>query len=69
MVDKEEMIEIFEELYSNTKMEALTNSADVKGNRQLFGQIQGFFIAMKLAVPLDMDEILSSSMRKRCSTY
>ena len=57
MVDKEEMIEIFEELYSNTKMEALTNSADIKGNRQLFGQIQGFFIAMKLAVPLDMDEI------------
>ena len=57
MVDKEEMIEIFEELYSNTKMEALTNSADVKGNRQLFGQIQGFFIAMKMAVPLDMDEI------------
>ena len=57
MVDKEEMIEIFEELYSNTKMEALTNSADIKGNRQLFGQIQGFFIAMKMAVPLDMDEI------------
>lgn len=57
MVDKEEMIEGFEELYSNLKMEVMTNSADVKGNRQLFGQIQGFFMAMKMVMPLDMEEI------------
>ena len=57
MVDKEDMIEIFEELYSHTKMEAMTNSADIKGNRQLFGQIQGFFMAMKMVVPLDTEEI------------
>lgn len=43
MVDKEVMIESFEDLYSNLKMEAMTNRADVKANRQLFGQIQGFF--------------------------
>ena len=57
MVDKEDMIEIFEELYSNTKMEAMTNNGDIKGNRQLFGQIQGFFMAMKMTVALDMEEI------------
>lgn len=57
MVDKEDMIEQFEELYSNLKMEAMTNSADVKGNRQLFGQIQGFFMAMRMVVPLEMEEI------------
>ncbi len=57
MVDKEEMIEGFEDLYSNLKMEAMTNSADVKGNRQLFGQIQGFFMAMKMVLPLEMEEI------------
>jgi len=57
MVDKEDMIEGFEELYSNLKMELMTNSADVKGNRQLFGQIQGFFIAMRMVVPLEMEEI------------
>ena len=57
MVDKEEMIEAFEELYSNLKMEAMTNREDIMGNRQLFGQIQGFFMAMKMVMPLDMDEI------------
>jgi hypothetical protein len=29
----------------------------VAGNRQLFGQVQGFFIAMRMTVPLDMEEI------------
>ena len=57
MVDKEEMIEHFEELYSNLKMEVMTNSTDIKGNRQLFGQIQGFFMAMRLVVPLEMEEV------------
>lgn len=57
MVDKEDMIESFEDLYANLKMEVMTNSADVKGNRQLLGQIQGFFMAMKMVVPLDMEEI------------
>jgi hypothetical protein len=57
MVDKEQMIEAFEDLYSNLKMEAMTNREDITGNRQLFGQIQGFFMAMKMIMPLDMDEI------------
>ena len=57
MVDKEDMIEAFEDLYSNLKMEVMTNSSDIKGNRQLFGQIQGFFMAMKMVMPLDMEEI------------
>jgi len=57
MVDKEEMIDVFEDLYSNLKMEAITNSADAKGNRQLFGQIQGFFLAMRMTVPLEEEEI------------
>ncbi len=57
MVDKEEMIEGFEDLYSHLKMEIMTNRTDIKSNRQLFGQIQGFFIAMKMVVPLDMEEI------------
>jgi hypothetical protein len=57
MVDKEDMIDHFEELYSNLKMEVMTNSADIKGNRQLFGQIQGFFMAMRMVVPLEMEEV------------
>ena len=57
MVDKEDMIETFEDLYANLKMEIMTNSSDIKGNRQLFGQIQGFFMAMKMVMPLDMEEI------------
>ncbi|HUX90029.1 MAG TPA: hypothetical protein VMV48_05010 [Gallionellaceae bacterium] len=65
MVDKDDMIETFEDLYSNLKMEVMTNSADVKGNRQLFGQIQGFFMAMKLVMPLDMEEIQYVEHRMR----
>ena len=57
MVDKEEMIECFEDLYSSLKMEILSSNADIKSTRQLFGQIQGFFLAMRMTVPLDMDEI------------
>ncbi len=57
MVDKEEMIERFEDLYSDLKMEVLSNSTDIKSSRQLFGQIQGFFLAMKMVVPLNMEEI------------
>lgn len=57
MVDKEQMIETFEDLYSNLKMEAMINREDITGNRQLFGQIQGFFMAMKMVMPLDMEEI------------
>jgi hypothetical protein len=57
MVDKEDMIEGFEDLYSNLKMELMTNSKDIKSTRQLFGQIQGYFMAMKMVVPLDMEEI------------
>ena len=57
MVDKEEMIEGFEDLYSHVKMEVMTNSTDIAGNRQLFGQIQGFFLAMKMVVPLNREEI------------
>jgi len=57
MVDKEDMIEGFEDLFANTKMEIMSNSADVKGNRQLLGQVQGFFMAMRMVVPLDMEEI------------
>ena len=57
MVDKEDMIEMFEELFSTAKMEAMTNRADVPLNRQLFGQVQGFFIAMRKTVPLDSEEI------------
>jgi hypothetical protein len=57
MADKEEMIECFEDLYSSLKMEIMSNSTDIKNTRQLFGQIQGFFLAMRMTVPLDMDEI------------
>ena len=57
MATKEDMIELFEDLYSNLKMEAMTNKADIKGNRQLFGQIQGVFLAMKMVLPLDVEEI------------
>lgn len=57
MASKEEMIDGFEELFSTAKMEIMTNRTDVAGNRQLLGQVQGFFIAMRMAVPLDMEEI------------
>jgi len=55
MVDKEDMIEGFEELFSNTKMEVMSNSSDVKGNRQLFGQIQGFFSNACAALKKELD--------------
>ena len=57
MADKEEMIDGFEELFSTAKMEIMTNRTDVAGNRQLFGQAQGFFIAMRMTLPLDTEEI------------
>jgi hypothetical protein len=57
MIDKEEMIDCFEDLYSAVKMEILSNNADVRTTRQLFGQIQGFFLGMKMTVPLEMEEI------------
>ena len=57
MVDKEDMIEGFEELYANAKMEIMSNRSDVQGNRQLLGQVQGFFMAMRMVVPLDSEEI------------
>ncbi len=57
MKNKDDMIERFEDLYSNLKMEVMTNRANIPENRQLFGQIQGFFIAMQMVVPLDSDEI------------
>jgi len=57
MADKEEMIDMFEELFSTAKMEVMSNREDVSGNRQLFGQVQGFFLAMRMTVPLDSEEI------------
>jgi hypothetical protein len=57
VADKDEMVEVFEDLYSTAKMEILSNREDVAGNRQLFGQVQGFFIAMRMTVPLDEEEI------------
>lgn len=57
MADKEAMIEMFEDLFSTAKMEVLSNQEDVAGNRQLFGRVEGFFIAMRMAVPLDEEEI------------
>ncbi len=43
----------------------MTNREDIMGNRQLFGQIQGFFMAMKMVMPLDMDEIQYVEHRMR----
>lgn len=57
MVDKEDMIEGFEELFANAKMEIMSNRSDIKSNRQLLGQVQGFFMAMRMVLPLDMEEI------------
>ena len=57
MADKEAMVEMFEDLFSTAKMEVQTNRTDVAGNRQLFGRVEGFFIAMRMAVPLDQEEI------------
>jgi hypothetical protein len=55
---KAEMIDVFEELYANAKMEILSSDSDAATIRQLFGQIQGFFIAMKMTLPLDMEEVV-----------
>jgi hypothetical protein len=57
IVTKEDMIDMFEDLYSTAKMEIMSNATDVAGNRQLFGQAQGFFIAMRMVVPMDSEEI------------
>lgn len=57
MATKEDMIDQFEELFSTAKMEIMSNRTDVAGNRQLLGQVQGFFIAMKMVLPLDSEEI------------
>jgi len=57
VADKEDMIEAFEDLFSTAKMEIMTNRADVAGNRQLFGQVQGFFLAMRMTVPVDAEEV------------
>ena len=57
MVDKEEMIEMFEDLYANLKMEILSNSDDKLVLHQMLGQIQGFFLGMRMSVPLDQEEI------------
>jgi len=65
MVDKEEMIECFEDLYSNLKMEVMSNSTDIKSTRQLYGKIQGFFLAMRMVVPLDMEELEYVEQRLR----
>lgn len=65
MVDKEDMIEGFEDLFANTKMEIMSNHSDIGGNRQLLGQVQGFFMAMRMVVPLDMEEIQYVEQRMR----
>ena len=57
MVTKEDMIEMFEELYSTAKMEAMSNREDVAGNRELFGKVRGFFIAMRMVLPMDDEEV------------
>jgi hypothetical protein len=57
MADKEEMIDMFEDLYANLKQEILSNSDDKLGMRQMLGQIQGFFLGMRMTLPLDMEEI------------
>jgi hypothetical protein len=57
VADKEEMIEVFEDLFSTAKMEIMTNRADMAGNRQLLGQVRGFFLAMKMTVPVDAEEV------------
>ena len=57
MVTKEDMIDTFEELYSTAKMEAMSNREDVAGNLQLFGRVQGFFIAMTMVLPMEQEEV------------
>jgi hypothetical protein len=57
VVTKADMIDGFEDLYSTAKMEIMSNRTDVAGNRQLFGQVQGFFTAMRMVLPMDTEEI------------
>lgn len=57
MVTKEDMIDMFEELFSTAKMELMSNRDDVSGNRQLLGRVQGFFIAMTMVLPMDPEEV------------
>jgi hypothetical protein len=57
VVTKEDMIDTFEELYSTAKMEVMSNREEVAGNRQLFGRVQGFFIAMTMVLPMDPEEV------------
>jgi len=57
VVTKEDMIDMFEELFSTAKMEVMSNKEDVAVNRQLFGQVQGFFIAMTMVLPMDQEEV------------
>lgn len=62
---KAEMIDVFEDLYANAKMDILSGDADAATIRQLVGQVQGFFIAMKMTVPLDMEEVVYVENRLR----
>jgi hypothetical protein len=57
VVTKEDMIDMFEELFSTAKMEVMSNREDVAVNRQLFGRVQGFFIAMTMVLPMDQEEV------------
>jgi hypothetical protein len=65
VVTKEDMIDMFEELFSTAKMEVMSNSEDVAVNRQLFGQVQGFFIAMTMVLPMDQEEVEFVEVRLR----
>jgi hypothetical protein len=57
VVTKEDMIDMFEELFSTAKMEIMSNRTEVAVNRQLYGQVQGFFFAMRMVLPMDQEEI------------
>jgi hypothetical protein len=57
VVTKEDMIDMFEELYSTAKMEVMSNREDVAVNRELFGKVQGFFIAMTMVLPMGQEEV------------
>lgn len=65
MVTKEDMIDMFEELFSTAKMEVMSNREDVADNRQLFGRVQGFFIAMTMVLPMDQEEVMFVEDRLR----
>lgn len=65
MVTKVDMIDMFEKLFSTAKMEVMSNREDVAVNRQLFGQVQGFFIAMTMVLPMDQEEVEFVEVRLR----